>query len=109
MAIGTCRSSRTSSRLNRACSRIGDQIVLALALGQLVGVRQQFVERVVLLQVLAGDLRPDQRHARHVVDRVADQRLKIDDLVGPDAPVGLQRRRVVDLVFADVVDLDPTR
>jgi hypothetical protein len=47
---------------------------LALDLGRM---RDQFVERAVLQQPLGGCLGADLVDARHVVDRVADQRLVI--------------------------------
>ena len=56
---------------------------------------------------LGGDFGPDQRHARHVVRRIADQGLKIDDLLGPNPPGLLQLVPAENLVLADVVELHP--
>ena len=66
---------------------------------------QDFIELVELLEQADGGLRPDLRHARHIVNGVTDERLVIDHLIGPNAPVGHQTVSVVVGVFADVVEL----
>jgi len=62
---------------------------------------------LVLAQQLARYLGTDQRNAGHVIDRIANERLKIDDLIRADSPFLLQRRRIEHLVLADIVDFDP--
>ena len=68
-------------RLSSTFSACAMQVLLHLALGQLVDMGQQVVERAVLLQELGRRLRPDAGHAGHVVHAVADQGLEIDDLL----------------------------
>ena len=82
------------------------QVLLAFGAAHFAGMIEYGFERAVLLQQLARNLRPDQRHARHVVNGIADQRLEVDHLVGTYAPVGFQGRGVVDLIFPHVVNLD---
>ena len=60
--------------------------LLPFGAGDLVGVGQQIVERVVFFEPDLGRLRADRRHAGHVVDLVAHQRLEIDDLVRAGCP-----------------------
>ena len=61
------------------------------------------------MQPLRGRLRPHAHHAGHVVHRVADERLIIDDLIRPHAPVFIQLRAVDHLAFAEVEDLHAVR
>ena len=77
---------------------------LALCAGHLGGVLEQVVERAVGFEQLLGRLGADAGDAGHVVDLVAHERLEVDDLVGPDAPVVAKRGRVEDLILADVED-----
>ena len=72
--------------------------VLAHHAADLVGVRQDLVQRAVLLQPLGRGLRPDLVHARDVVHAVADQREVVDDLVGPHAELGRHAGLVEGLV-----------
>ena len=85
------------------------QVLLPLGALHPVGVGEHPVERAELVEQLLGDLRPDQRHPGDVVDLVPHQRLEVDHLVGPDAPVGHQRDLVVEVVLADVVNGDVIR
>ena len=77
---------------------------LGSALGR-VGTGEAFFERLELSQQGGGFFRPDEGDAGDVVDAVADEGLKIDDLVGADAPFLFERVFVVVRVFADVVNL----
>ncbi len=61
------------------------QVLAALVLFDLAGARQQGFEITVLVDQQRRRLHPDARHPRHVVDRIAGQRLYLDDLLGPDA------------------------
>ena len=83
------------------------QVLLAFRSRHVAGMVENRFQRAVLFQQLPGELRPDQRHARHVVDRIAHQGLKIDDLLRRDSPFRPQRIRVENLVLADVEDLHP--
>ena len=73
------------------------QALAHLAL-DLVLVRQQVVDRRVLVEPLRRGLRPDLRHARDVVGGVAHQREVVDDLLGVhvelDLHAGPVERRV---------------
>ena len=62
-----------------------DQVLAALGLLDLAGALQQRFEIAVFVEQLRGGLRPDARHARHVVDGVAAQRLQVDHLLRADA------------------------
>ena len=53
-------------------------------------------------QQLGGRLDTDARHARHIIDRIADQRLQINDLLGCDAPVGEEFGPAKLLPFAEI-------
>ena len=75
--------------------------------GELLNVFVDALQAAVLLQQLPRIDRPDQRHAGHVVRRVADHSEKIDDLVRRDSPNLAERLAIEDLVFADVVELHP--
>ena len=73
------------------------EVLSPLRLRHLAGAGEKLVKRAEPLQQLRRRLRPDSRHARHVVHRIADEREEVHDLVGPDAPlrrelVGAQRR-----------------
>ena len=68
---------------------------------------QHRIERPVLREQLLRELRSNQWYARNVVGRVADERLKIDYLIGPNAPRRQQRDGVKNLVFANVIKLHP--
>ena len=83
---------RASSRLFSAISRPFIRFSLRFVPGDFVGMVEHAFQRAVFRQQLLGDLRPDQRHARNVVGRVADERLKVDHLIGPDAPRRLAAR-----------------
>ncbi len=58
-----------------------DQFFAPLRLFDLAGPRQQRIEVAILLDQLGRSLDADARHARHVVNRVAGERLHVDDLV----------------------------
>ena len=62
------------------------------------------VKGVVFQQELLGETRAEARNSGDIVRTVARDRLKIDDLVGPDAPVLFQRLGVKDQILADVVE-----
>ena len=83
------------------------QVLLPFCALHFAGVVEHGLQRAVLFEQLPGELRPDQRHAGHVVHRIADQGLEIDHLSRRDSPVGEQLRLVVDFILADVVDLHP--
>ena len=84
-------------RARRAVSAMVAEVLLALGAGDLVDVRQQVLERAELLEQLGAGLQADAGDARDVVDGVAGQGEQVDDLVGADAPVGLQAGDVEDL------------
>ena len=81
------------------------EVLAALAL-DLVRVGVEVVEVAVLADQLAGGLLADQRHAGHVVDRIALQGQAIDDLPGPNPHLLLHRLAVGDLARLDVVGAD---
>ena len=55
----------------------------------LVAMREQRIERRVLVEPLGSRLRADLWHARYVVRGIADQREVVDDLLGIDVELGL--------------------
>ena len=61
------------------------QRLAPLGLLDLAGAVQQRLEVAVLVDELGRGLHADAGHARHVVGRIAGQRLDVDDLVGRDA------------------------
>ncbi len=65
--------------------------VLADDAGDLARVLDHGVERAVLREPLRRRLRPDLRHARHVVDGVAGEREQIEHLIGAHAELGERR------------------
>ena len=64
-----------------------EQVLLPFGPRHLGGMIEDGLQRAILFEQLPGELRPDQRHARHVVDRVAHQRLEIDHLPRRDPPL----------------------
>ena len=82
------------------------QALLLLGPLDLLDVRQQVVERAELLEEGRRESRADAGDARDVVDGVAGEGEEVDDLVGADAPVLLERRRVDHRVLAQVEDPD---
>ena len=58
-----------------------DQGLAAFLLLDLAGAREQRLEVAVFADELRRGLHPDARHARHVVARIPDQRLHLDDLL----------------------------
>ncbi len=58
------------------------------------------------MQQLGRRLEADARHAGDVIDRIADQRLQIDDLLRLDAPIGQQLVAAKHLTLAQVVHAD---
>ena len=106
IAIGTHVSSFTSCAAHKGLLAILLEVLLLGRAADFLDVGQDVVQRAVFFQQIAGRLGADQRHARHVVGRVAHQGLVIDDLIGPDAPFLPQAVAVHDLVLADVVELD---
>ncbi len=69
----------------RAASGVRQQRLAPLRLLDLVRAGQQGLEVAELVDQLGRGLDADAGHARHVVDRVAGQRLDVDHLLGPDA------------------------
>ena len=67
-----------------------------------VGIGDHAGQRAVLLQPLGGGLGPDLGHARHVVDDVTDQRLKVDHPVRRHAKLGLDPGDVAPLAVHGV-------
>ena len=65
--------------------------ILADHAADLAGMRDHVVERAVLREPLRRGLRADLVHAGHVVDRVADQRQVVDDVLGRHAELGHAR------------------
>ena len=83
-----------------------DEVLTALLLLDLGRPRQQRFEVAIFGDELGGGLDADAGNARHVVDRVARQRLDIDDLVRRDTEF-LQHFRLADLtVLHRVVECD---
>ncbi len=82
------------------------QVLFEFGARGLVGVLQHLFQRAELLQERGGFLRADEGNAGDVVDGVADERLKVDHLVGPHAPVEQERVRVVEGILAHVEDLN---
>ena len=88
-----CRSGRGLTRIllmvfGICLADVGDVVDPAL-LGARTDVEVHALdrfERAVFGEQFLGDLGTDERHAGDVVGRVADERLKIDNLVRPDAP-----------------------
>ncbi len=81
------------------------QVFSPLGPRHVAGMVEDRFQRAVLFEQLPGKLRPHQRHARHVIHRVAHQRLKIDHLLRRDSPLGLKPLAVENLVLADVEQL----
>ncbi len=65
---------------------IVDDRLAPLLLLDLGGALEQRVQRAELFQKLRGGLGADAGHARHVVDRIAGQRLQVDHLFRRHAP-----------------------
>ena len=86
-SAGVGTSSRSVHQLARDARQLGIllQRLAPLGLLDLAGARQQRLEVAVLVDELGRGLDADARHARHVVGRIAGQRLDVDDLVGRDA------------------------
>ena len=84
------RISRTNSRLKQGLIAEFQQVLLPLGARHFGGVVEHGLQRAELFEQLPGELRPDQRHARHVIDRIADQRLEVDHLLRRDSPFGPQ-------------------
>ena len=66
---------------------------LALLAGDLVGVGDDVVEAVVLVDPLGGEALADSRDARQVVGGLPDDRRELGVAVRRDAVLGLDRRR----------------
>ena len=77
-----------------------DQGLAALGLLDLAGIGQQVFQIAIFVDQQRRRLDPDSRRAGDVVDRIARQRLNIDDTVGADAEF------LLDLVGADLLALD---
>ncbi len=71
--------------------------------------QKQLVKRAELFQPFPGNFGSHERHAWDVIDGVANQSLKIDDLIGSNSPIGLECRRVVKLILAHVENLHARR
>ena len=84
-STGTSRLSVTSFFEIRASSAFSSSDCAALGLLDLAGARQQRLDIPIGVDQLGRGLDPDARHARHVVDRVAAERLHLDHLVGRHA------------------------
>ena len=65
------------------------------------------VERAELFEQLPSELRPNQGHTRHIIDRVTHEGLKIDHLFRCDPPFLLHFLPVKNFVLADVENFDP--
>ena len=74
---------------------MGDQAFAALRLLDLAGARQQRFQIAIGVDQLSRGLDADARHARHIVDTVARQRLDMDHLAGFDAEL-LQHLGIAD-------------
>ena len=68
---------------------VSNQILLELRAFHFRRMFKHRVERAELFEQLPGGLRTDLRHAGHVIDRIAHQRLKIDHLLRRDSPIVL--------------------
>ena len=64
-----------------------DNALAAFLARDLVDVLEDSLQRAVLRQQLRGRLLSNPRNPRHVVGRIAPQRLKIHDLVGTNPPL----------------------
>ena len=82
---------------------VRDQVFLEFRALHFRGMGENFIERAELFDKLPGGLGADLRHAGHVIDRIAHQRLKIDHLRGRNPPLFLQFLPIDKLVFADVI------
>ena len=51
---------------------------------------QHFLQGTKLIEECCGFLRPYQGNSWHVIDGISHERLKIDHLIGTNAPVGQQ-------------------
>ena len=80
------------------------QVLLAFCPGHVAGMVEDRFQGAILFEQLPGELWPDQRHARHVIHRIAHQGLKIDHLWRRDSPFSAERFAVKNLVLADVED-----
>ena len=76
---------------------IVDERLAALFLLDLGGAREQRFQVAVFADELRRGLHPDARHARHVVGRIADQRLHLDHLLRRHAEL-LDHLRDADLL-----------
>ena len=85
----------------------GTEAFLFLGAGHFVDIRQQVVECAELLQQLGSRLLADAGHTLDIVNRVANERLEVDDLFGRDAPILQQAGAVKGLVLAKVVKTNP--
>ncbi len=81
------------------------QVFLAFCPGHVAGMVEDRLQGAILFEQLPGELGPDQRHARHVIDRIAHQGLKIDHLVRRDSPFRAEGIAVENVVLADVEDV----
>ena len=81
---------------------VQSEILAPLRAGDVIGMREQMVERAMGLEQFGGNLRADAGHSRHVVDRIAHERQKVDDLIRPDAPVDQQFLRTEEGVVPQV-------
>ncbi len=77
--------------------------VLAPLSFDLIGVGVEMVQVAVLADQLAGGLLADQRHAGHVVDRIAFQGQTIDDLPGLNSHLLFHHLAVGDFARFDIV------
>ena len=85
-----------------------DERLPALRLLDFGGTFEQRLEAAILIDELGGRLDADPRHARHVVDAVAAERLDVDHLLRPDAEFlahlgGTDRLRFQGIEHADAV------
>ena len=88
---------------------IAANVLLTFLAGHDLGMVEHVVEGPVRQKQLRRDLRPDQRHARHVVRRVTHEREIIDDLLRPYAPLGPQFVRPHERVRTEVEQPHPLR
>ena len=84
----------------------GTEILLLLGARDPLDIGHDVVERAVFLQEFGGCLQTDAGDSGHVVHRVANERLQVDDLLRRNAPVLEQCLAIEDCPLAQVVKAD---
>ena len=82
------------------------EVLFELRAGCFIGIGENSFEGLELLKKRRRLLRSDEWHAWHVIDRIADERLKVDHLIGADTPIGEQRGFVEVRVLSQIENLD---